>query len=605
MKLLAGAALGAFAIGLGGCSGSITLENGGEPGPAGAAGTPGVIGSGGASAGRGSGSVGGVGSASGSGNAASGGSGGTGASAGSANGAGSGGISCDSAAPVDPGPAPLRLLSREQYLNTLRDLVGDVPDVGEALGANRESSEFGLAQPDVGSVEVENFQAAADLVASTVAGNAGRLRTLAPCANGADERACAREFVVAFGARAYRAPLLDAADIDRHLVVYDLGAETSHAHGIELLLRAMLQAPRFLYRVEVGTNEAVSAKAVKLSGREIAARLSYALWNTLPDERLTSLADAGQLSTPGSVLEQATWMLEDERGKRLVRRFLERFVHLSETDWLVKDERFYPEWSDAKLRTSMREQAGRFFDHVLDEQGGKLSNLLTSPTVFVNGTLGSFYGVSGGTDFTSIERSDGTVSGLLTLPALLARLSKPAESSPIYRGKFVREALLCQTLQPPPANIPRPPEVDPESSTRERLRQHEVDPACAGCHSLLDPIGFGFEHYDAIGRYRATDGGEPVNAEGELLEVPGANGTFDGVVELGQKLAQNPAVEECMARQWFRFALERFEQGADSCSMRELLDSFRASEAALGVLPRAIVQTDAFLYRRPIPEVSP
>lgn len=598
---LARALLGVLALGFGGCTGVITLEDGNADGRAGSSGAaPGAAGSGvvaGAAGSAVSVGAGGVSATGGSSNQ-----GGSGATP--ANGGASGGApDCASPTALDPGPAPLRLLSREQYLNTLRDLIGDVPGVSEALGATRESSEFGLAQPDIGRVELENYQAAADLAASTVVNDAERLQRLAPC-TGRDVRVCARDFVVAFGARAYRAPLFDEADIERHLSLFDLGAETSPEHGVELLLRAMLQSPRFLYRVEFGTGESVSAQAVKLSSHEVAARLSYALWNTLPDERLTTLATSGALATPDGVVEQAAWMLADARGQQLVRRFLERFVRVGELDWLVKDERFYPEWSDAALRRAMGQQAGHFFDHVLGS-GGKLSSLLTSPTVFVNDKLGTFYGVTGGSDFAALERSDGTASGLLTLPALLARLSKPGESSPIHRGKFVREALLCQTLDPPPPNIPRAPEVDPNSSTRERLRQHELDPGCAGCHSLIDPIGFGFEHYDGIGRFRTTDGGQPVDARGELLDVAEPSGSFHGAVELGQMLAQNPAVEECMARQWFRFTLERFEQGADVCSMRALLDAFRASEASLTALPRALIRTDAFLYRRPTPQESP
>lgn len=523
---------------------------------------------------------------------------------GTGDGPGNGALACDSAAAVDPGPSPMRLLSREQYLNTVRDLVGDVGDLGGALGTSGQASAFGLIQPDITQVEVENFQSAANIIAASIATKADALSAIAPCSDGTDPRSCARSFVQSFGVRAYRAPITDAGDIDRHLALYDVGAETSYAHGIEMLLRGMLQSPRFLYRVEVGTSEKVGAHAVKLSGHEIAARLSYSLWNTMPDARLTEAAAAGALDTREGVSAQLAWMLEDPKGKKLVRRFLENWLHISDLDTVAKDGTLFPEWEGSTLRASMQGQAQSFFDYVLESQGGRLTTLLTSPAVFVNRDLGAYYGVTGGDDFQLLERTDGSTSGILTLPAVLALLAKPSESSPIYRGKFVREALLCQDLPAPPANIPKPPEVSAGVSTRERLKQHEVDPACSGCHQLMDPIGFGFESYDAIGRFRTTDGDKPVDAQGEVINTDDIDGKFVGVAELGKKLAGSAQVQDCIARQWFRFAISRFEQEPDACSMKKILDAFQAADADLTTLPAAVVETDAFMYRRPISETS-
>jgi len=189
---------------------------------------------------------------------------------------------------------------------------------------------------------------------------------------------------------------------------------------------------------------------------------------------------------------------------------------------------------------------------------------------------------------------------MLTLPALLSTLAKPDESSPIYRGKFVREQLLCQQLPPPPPNVPKPPDTMPGVSTRERFKQHEVDAACSSCHTLMDPIGLGFENYDAVGVFRTTDNGQPVDASGEVVNTEDMDGKFNGVPELGKKIAASAEVQACVARQWFRFFLSRFEQDADGCSMKALLDSFKAQGSDLNTLPAALVQTDAFLYRRPV-----
>jgi hypothetical protein len=200
-------------------------------------------------------------------------------------------LRCEPSAPLDPGPAPLRLLSREQYLNTLRDLFGAAGEPGASLASVADPSEFGLLQADVSQVELEEFQRTADVVAAKVVADKALLGSLAPC-SGTDKRACARMLVQRIGSRAYRAPLTDPADIERHLKLYDLGAKTSHEHGIELVLRGMLQSSRFLYRVELGSGEKVADAAVLLSDYELAARLSYVFWKTLPDDALTQAVAA-------------------------------------------------------------------------------------------------------------------------------------------------------------------------------------------------------------------------------------------------------------------------------------------------------------------------
>ena len=512
---------------------------------------------------------------------------------------------------VEPGASPMRLLSTTEYLNTMHDLVGDVAGLAPSLDDGSSASALGIAPPDLGLPELQTYQDAAVKVAATVVGDATVFGKLAPCDAAADKRTCARSFVQTFGALAYRAPVTDAADIERHLVVFDAGASTSYQHGIELLMTAMLQSPRFLYLVEIGTNEKVAADAIKLSGYEMAARLSYSVWGTMPDARLTAAAAAGTLSTKDGVASQLTWMMADPRGQTMVRRFVEGWIHLADLNMLAKDAKLYPQWDGTPtLKSSLIGQAQAFFDDVLAAQGGKLSALLTSPKVFANQDLASSYygGTAAGTTFQPLAAAGmgGTPSGMLTLPALLSILAKPDSSSPIYRGKFVREQLLCLQLPAPPDNVPKPPDVQPGVSTRERFRQHETDPGCAACHQLIDPVGLGFENYDGVGHYLTMDNGQPVDASGEIKNTDDVNGTFNGVVELGQKLAGSKQVEGCVTRQWFRFMMTRFEQSADACSMNDVLTKFRAGGGSLNMLPAAMAQSDAFMYRRPLDsQVSP
>lgn len=504
---------------------------------------------------------------------------------------------------ADPGPSPMQLLSRQQYLNTVKEVAGDVPGLDQALGDDVTASAFGLVQPDVTQVQLEHFQKAAQTIAAVIVGNQAALDKIAPCAAGATGTTatdCAKNMVQKFGAKAYRAPVTDAADIDRHVKLFSTGATTSYAHGIEMLLQGMLQSPRFLYRVEIGTTEKVSATAVKLAPYEVAARLSYTLWDSPPNDQLNQAVAAGSLASKEGVAQQLSWMLQDPRGVKLVNRFLAAWTHVGNVDNLVKNPDTYPQFQSASFRQSLKDQAAAFFDDLLNKQGGKLDALFKSPTAFYNKDLGSYYGVTGTDMFQSVQKTDGTVSGILTLPAMLAVQGKPNESSPIYRGRFVREALLCQQLPSPPANIPAAPEVTPGVSTRERLAEHEVNATCAGCHQLLDPIGFGFENFDTLGRYRTEDGGKPVDASGKLVSTRDIDGPFNGVAELANKLASSSEVKECVARQWFRFAINRFEQPLDGCSMKSVMDSFDAAGQDLKSLPQAIVQTDAFLYRRPI-----
>jgi hypothetical protein len=507
---------------------------------------------------------------------------------------------------VDPGPSPMKRLSRSQYLNSVRDLLGEVSGLEAALGTSTSASAFGLIQPDVAQVDLENYRNAATTVAAQIAADPAALKQLAPCADGAVRRDCAKSFVQDFASRAYRVKVGDATDIERHLTLFDVGAKVSYAHGIELLVQGILQAPRFLYRVEIGTGEKVSDTAVKLSPEELAARLSFSVWDSLPDAKLTEAAASGALSTKEGVAAQLDWMLHDPKGAGMVRRFLENWIHLPDLEALNKDATLYPEWKGTTLKASMQAQASAFFTDLLANRGGKLSTLLTSETVFVNRDLGGYYGVTGGDTFTPASGIAGATAGILTLPAFLALQAKPSESSPIYRGKFVREQMLCQLLPAPPANIPKPPDVTPGVSTRERLAEHESNASCSGCHRLMDPIGFGFENYDSLGRYRTMDGSGPVDASGELLSTGEIDGKFVGVDELGQRLSQSETVRQCLARQWFRFALARFEQPIDDCSMKGLLDAFEAADADLNALPKAVVLSDAFQYRHPVDsEVSP
>ncbi len=540
---------------------------------------------------------------------------GSGAGGGVAAGGSSGGQSapeafpCTSTAPSS-GPTPILLLTRTQYVNTLQALFGSAtPNLDSALGApdsseitDGEVAMFGLVQANIDLTTLTNYQTAAETVAAAAVASPTTMATLVPCAAGAAKRTCAETFVQTFGSLAYRSPLTDAADVARHMALYDAGATVSDAHGIELVIRGILQAPRFLYRVEIGNGAPSSpdANAVRLSDFEVAARLSYVIWNTLPDAQLTQAAANGALETSDQVTAQLTRMLADPKGQGLVRGFLESLIELPGLPSAVKDPAVYPEWTSVPtLAASMQGQADAFFGDVLGRQGGALAALLTSSTVFVNKDLAGYYGATGGDTFTSLTLPAGKVAGLLTLPAFLTLMAKPDQAWPIYRGEFVRETLLCQQLPAPPANVPKPPPVQAGVSIRQQLSEHETNPACSGCHLLMDPIGFGFDNFDGLGRVQAMDGNQPGDVGGDVegSMKTDIDGMFNGVPDLASKLASSVQVRQCVARQWFRYTMARYEQEPDNCSMNSIDSAFHSANDSLNVLPTALVQSDAFLYR--------
>jgi hypothetical protein len=236
---------------------------------------------------------------------------------------------------------------------------------------------------------------------------------------------------------------------------------------------------------------------------------------------------------------------------------------------------------------------------------GLMSTLFTASFSFLDGPLFALYGVQQPAGFvpgTQVNLEPAQRAGLLTQAAFLTAHSHPNQTSPVHRGMLVRENLLCQPLEAPPANVNNvPPSPTPTTSTRDRFAQHSSDPTCAGCHNLMDPIGLGFEHYDSIGAYRAMDGNRPVDATGQILEAQAdVVGSFNGAVELANKLAGSREVADCMANQWFRFALGRIESKDDACTLKAIYDGFEASGGNVRELLTALVVSDAFRHVRAV-----
>lgn len=527
-------------------------------------------------------------------------------------------VECTSTA-IQPGPSPIRRLTRFEYNQTVRDLLGDTtepankfpPEEETSLGFNNIAANLtvspALADKYLKVAEEVSGRATASFEQLAVA--AGRAEKIAACrAPHVDGyRTCAEAFVDSFGPRAFRRPLTPE-EREALLSVYDgapnprgvLGRD-KHRLGLQMIIETTLQSPSFLYRVEFGTTDpdpALDAGVVRLSSYEMASRLSYFLWGSMPDDALFALAEQGALGTSDAIEAEARRMLADPRAHEAVAMFHDQWLDYGRLDNAGKDPALFPDWSPA-ISALMQEETRQFVDHVVFDEGGTLATLLTADYSYMNADLARFYGASTSGITESFERvplDPEERAGLLTQGSLLARNAHTNQTSPVHRGKFVREQLLCGTLAPPPKNFDAP-KVDQNATTRERFAQHSADPSCSGCHALMDAIGFGFENYDSIGRYRAEENGEPVDASGQLV-LTDVDGKFVGAVALADRLADSDDVRSCYATQWFRYANGRGNTEEDVCTLEQVGDAFEASGGDIRELIVALTQTDAFLYRK-------
>ena len=509
--------------------------------------------------------------------------------------------SCDN---VVPGPAPLRLLTREQYNNTVRDLLGEESRPADAFPREasvqgfENNAELHLANP----LLVSSYQDAAEELA-TAAMTRGLDRYL-PCATDtADPSGCGQAFIAEFGRHAFRRPL-EPAELDAFSRLFESSRQQyDFPTAIRLVMQAALQSPQFLYRAEAAAPTADTG-AIPVGSWEMASRLSYFLWNSMPDAELFDTAARDELATPEQVVAQARRMLEDDRARGVIIDFHRQWLGLDRFHGIARDTP--PDLYALRpvLSPAWRASIEAFLDHVFWQEGGTVETLFLSSTVFIDATLAPVYGVAppaaGGFEartFDSAERA-----GLLTQPGLMALLAHPDQSTPVRRGLFIREQLLCDPLPPPPPNVDTtPPDPDPNLTTRERFAVHSSSSDCAICHDRMEPIGFALEKYDQLGRFRADEHGLAIDTSGQVIgsEDPVFSDPFDGAPDLAARLASSSQVRDCLATQWYRYAMGRIEEAPDLCSVEQAKQSFADSGGDLRELLISLTQTDAFLYRQP------
>jgi Protein of unknown function (DUF1592)/Protein of unknown function (DUF1588)/Protein of unknown function (DUF1595)/Protein of unknown function (DUF1585)/Protein of unknown function (DUF1587) len=584
------------------CTGVVSPGPGtnGKPNGTGAASGSGAV--------AGTGAVAGAGAVSGTGAVAGTGTGGV-IGTGAVTGAGTGGVAgVDSVAAacaasnkiLNAGLTPARILTRDEFNNTVRDLLSPLVTgtPADALGLDERIGPFNSNA--IAPIDETGVQQHSEVAAKLALAAKPSMKLISPCDLAADTTTtCATNFVTTFGQRAYRRAL-DATEIAKYVALYSLGkmGPDGALNGFRLVVETMLQSPFFLYHYDVGAKGIPQPGTVPLTAFELASRLSYFLWGSMPDSTLFSLATNGTLTQDAIVAAQVQRMITDPKAGATIALFHRQWLGTDVLMDEVRDAAFYPNY-DASLADAMLQETAMFTDAVIRKGDGLLKTLLTSTASYPQGKLFGVYGVTQPAGFAvgmPVTLPTTQRSGILTQAAFLTRWSHPTQTSPVHRGKLIRLNVLCGTVLPPPPNAnTTPPPVTATTSTRERFAQHDADPACAGCHLFMDPIGLGLENYDAIGAYRTKDGLGPVVATGNIIGV-GADlaGPFDGAIELSKKLSESQDVADCFANQWFRFSMGRMESVNDSCSIQGIHDAFNASGGNIRDLFGRIASSPSF-----------
>jgi len=474
-------------------------------------------------------------------------------------------------------PAALvRRLTHSQYNNTIRDLLGDYSKPAQRFPVEDyvEGFKNQLAHQAMPPLLVESYSTAAERLALN-AFRAGDVNKLIPCApTTLADAGCRDQFIRTFGKRAFRRPLTDP-EYRRYAAAFDRQANATgkFLEGARVIVEAMLQSPKFLFHT--GSDDYA-----------IASRLSYFLWDTMPDTALFAAAERGELRTPAGREAMARKMLANPMAMQALDEFFNQWLRLERITNASKDGRRFPEFT-AELSAGMVEETRKLLQHLVWNDKNFME-LLTANYSFLSADLASLYrfpAPSGQFELTQFPLG-ARRAGLLGHASVLAANAGPQETSPTARGIFVREQLLCQHVPPPPPNVNTTladATDDKPLGRRARLSEHVNNPACSSCHRLMDPIGFGLEGFDAVGKWREKETlvlpskriELPLETTGEIAGLP--ESSFSDAAGLGRILAASPTCQECIVRHLFRYALGRMETEADQATIQSLTASFRAA----------------------------
>jgi hypothetical protein len=409
--------------------------------------------------------------------------------------------------------------------------------------------------------------------------------------------ACVQRIVATLARRAYRRPVTakEVSALMKFVAMAKADGQSTE-QGIELALEAMLVSPNFLFRLE--RDPPGSAGPHPVSEVELASRLSYFLWSSMPDDELLSLAEAGKLRTPGALDAQIRRMLADERSSVLGQNFAGQWLELRNLDVVKPDPQKFPEWGP-ELRDAMKTETQMFFDYVL-RQNRPLADFLDAKYTFLNERLARFYGITGvqGPEFRRVDLSTDERGGVLTQAGVLTVSSYPTRTSVVIRGKYILQNILGDPPPPPPPDVPPLDEaaVGTSASLRQQMEQHRANPACASCHNKMDPLGFGLENYNGIGKWRTMDGKFPVDASGTLPDGK----TFSTPAEMRTVLRSRlPEFAHLMVEKMMTYALGRGITSADRPAVNDIARIWARKNYPFKDLIYFVAHTAAFQSRRP------
>ncbi|MBI2479063.1 MAG: DUF1592 domain-containing protein [Planctomycetia bacterium] len=415
--------------------------------------------------------------------------------------------------------------------------------------------------------------------------------------NAEDEEDCARQILSTLLRRACRRPI-DEEDVINPMTLYrEAAAQSGFEDGIEMALSSVLLNPSFLFRIERDPAGLAPGTAYRINDVDLASRLSFFLWSSIPDDELLDLAERGQLGKNDVLEQQTRRMLADDRSRALVTNFAGQWLHLRNLESTTPDGRLYPDFDD-NLRQAFREETERFFESILREDRSVL-DLLKADYTYLNERLAKHYGIPHvyGSRFRRVALDEHSQrGGLLRQASILTVTSYATRTSPVIRGKWILENILGTPPLPPPDNVPalKDNTVAANLSVRERLAQHRANPVCASCHDVMDPVGFSLENFDAVGRWRDLEAGLPVDATGGLPD----GSQFSGVAGLERGLLDRPELfVGTMAEKLMTYAIGRGVEHFDAPAIRQIVRDAEADDFRFASLILGIVQSTPFQMR--------
>lgn len=493
--------------------------------------------------------------------------------------------------------APMRRLTAVQYRNTVLALFDGAIEPSAAFPVTQTHKSYSN-NPTSNVVSLPTamdiMEAAEDAATQVI----DEIDAVIVC-GAMDDAACAASFVDDFGARAFRRPL----EPDERAALVSLfesaAATDGFADGIGTVVAAVLQSPQFLYIVERGGTE-IEPGVVPLLDHEIAARLSYLLWDSMPDTALFEAAAAGELQDPDVIEQHVDRMLADTaKSGPALERFVREWNHYDGVPVYDKDTDAHPQFT-AELSASMDAELSRFVQGVLQSDEPTLARLLTSAATEVDAEMAAFYGVEAPASGWGAVTLGPDRGGVLTRAAVLAEHAHRNNTGPIFRGELVRTQFLCDEIPAPPADaMANAPEYPPNATERERSDILMNHMNCGGCHALMNPIGLGFEDYDAIGEWRDVDiDGSAIDNSGEIIAGPEElTGGFNGVAELQAKLAASDQVTACFADQLMQYTFGLEAAQVLGCAVAPVAAEFVESGGDIRALVVALARSDAFRNR--------